>query len=163
MKKLMVLSAIPGSGKSTYASNYMKNHTDENCFIVSSDELRLEIGGAAQNFEHEELVWKTYFERIEEYAKKYDKVTVFADSTNIINVHRRQAGQVPGFDYRVLLVFKKDVDIIEKSNRKREPGRVVPDYAMERMFKRWEEVDEETKKVFDEVIYINGWFDKSKI
>ena len=41
MKTLMILSAIPASGKSTWAAKYQATHP--NTYIVSSDQIRMEV------------------------------------------------------------------------------------------------------------------------
>ena len=68
MKTFILLAAVAGCGKSTWANNFKKDHP--NTFIVSSDELRKELGGDYQNFDHEKEVWELFFSRIEGYAKE---------------------------------------------------------------------------------------------
>ncbi|MFA5422183.1 MAG: AAA family ATPase, partial [Bacilli bacterium] len=57
-KKLIVLSGIPGSGKSTYAHEYAFKHGD--VAIVASDQIRLELFGRADDFSNEDSVWKRF-------------------------------------------------------------------------------------------------------
>ena len=69
MRRLIVLSAIAGSGKSRWAHLYQENN--ENVFIVSSDEIRKELSGVYNDPSYEEEVWKIYHDRINEIPKHF--------------------------------------------------------------------------------------------
>ena len=163
MKHLIALSAIAASGKSTWAKSYKLNHKDENVFIVSSDEIRKELTGVYQNLNYEKEVWEIYFKRIDILRDANKDCTIICDSTNIINAHRKILGNLPGFDKKTLVVISKDLPVILERNRSRDRAKYVPEFAIKEMWEQWEKVDEETAKLFDEVIYVNGWFDKDKI
>ena len=75
MRKMILLSAVPGAGKSTWAENYRRLNSDERVFIVSSDEIRKELGGSYQYFKEEAKVWSLFLERTNNYAKEYEDVT----------------------------------------------------------------------------------------
>ena len=49
MKTFILLSAVPGAGKSTWALQYKKTHP--HVFIVSSDDIRKELTGVYQNWD----------------------------------------------------------------------------------------------------------------
>ena len=163
MKKIICLSAIAGSGKTTYAKHYKINHIDENVFIVSSDDIRLELTGKYDNLDHEPEVWDLYYKRINEFRDKNENCTVIADCTNIYNKWRSQIAEIPGFDKRVLVILTKPLDMVLQNNRDRDPAKFVPEYAIISMYERWEMPDEETKKKYDEIIHLDGWFDKFAI
>lgn len=163
MKTLIAMTAIAGAGKSTYAKHYKMNHVDENVFIVSSDAIRKELTGVYNNLNFEDQVWEIYFKRINEIRDANDNCVIIADSTNIYNKFRKQLGIIPGFDVKKLVVITKDLDLCLKKNRERNPEKFVPEDAIKSMYQRWEKVDEETAALFDEVIYLDGWFDKFKI
>ena len=163
MKHLIALSAIAASGKSTWAKHYKINHKDENVFIVSSDEIRKELTGVYQNLNYEKEVWEIYFKRIDILRDSNKDCTIICDSTNIINEHRKILGNLPGFDKKSLVVISKELPVILERNRKRDSAKYVPEFAIKEMWEKWEKVDEETAKLFDEVIYVNGWFDKEAI
>ena len=163
MKKIICLSAIAGSGKTTYAKHYKLNHTDENVFIVSSDDIRLELTGKYDNLDHEPEVWDLYYKRINKFRDENDNVTVIADCTNIYNKWRSQIAEIPGFDKRVLVILTKPLEMALKNNRERDPAKFVPEYAIISMYERWEMPDEETKQKYDEIIHLDGWFDKYAI
>ena len=156
------MKAAAGSGKSTWAEQYRLTH--KNVFIVSSDAIRKELGGAYQNFEHEAEVWPKFYADIEKYRDMYDDVTVIADSTNIINKFRITYGKnLTGFDKKILVVIKKDKEQVLKTNHLRNENRVVPDEAVARMFEIWEEPNEECLSYYDEYILIDKWFDSPKV
>lgn len=158
MKTFILLSAIPGCGKSTWAEEYKLTH--KNVFIVSSDNLRLEIGGAIQNAEHEKEVWDRFRSDILKYRDFSDDVTVIADATNITNGHRKAFGEhAQGFDRKILMVFKKSKEEIYKGNKARGGDRIVPEFAIDNMIQRWEDVSEEVKAIFDDVIVIEKRFE----
>lgn len=163
MKKLIALSAIAGAGKSTYAKHYKINHKDENVFIVSSDEIRKELTGVYSNLDYEKEVWEIYFRKINIIRDSNDDVTIIADSTNILNKFRKILGKIEGFDNKQLVIITKDLPLILKRNRERDRAKYVPEFAIKRMWETWEEVDDETASLFNEVVRIDGWFDKDKI
>ena len=88
MKTLIILSAMPGSGKSTWAKKYSEEHP--HTLIVSSDEIRFELTGQSQDFSKQKEVWELFSLRIHEYAKKYDDVTVILDALNDLNCLREK-------------------------------------------------------------------------
>ena len=60
--RLIVLSGVPGSGKSTYCQAYKELYEVNNIKvnIVSSDEIRMELFGRYDSFESEKLVWEIF-------------------------------------------------------------------------------------------------------
>lgn len=157
MKTFILLSAIPGSGKSTWAEQYRLTH--ENVFVVSSDAIRKELTGEFKNLTHEKEVWEKFSEYINKYRDQENDVTVIADSTNILNKFRIFYGQnVVGFDKKILVVIKKNIDQTLKTNHLRSESRIIPDNVIENMFEAWEEPDDNCLSYFDEYIVVNKWF-----
>ena len=106
MKKMILLSAVPGAGKSTWAENYKNSNPEENVFIVASDEIRKELGGSYQYFKEEARVWQLFLDRANDFAKQYEDVTVILDSTNLTNKFRQMYFEkTPDFDKHVLVYF----------------------------------------------------------
>lgn len=162
MRTLIVLSALPGCGKSTWSEQYRLTH--KHVKIVSSDGIRKELTGQYQDLTHEKEVWDLYYKRINEYLTENENITVIADSTNITNNFRLICLQMcPHFDHSVLVVIKKDLPQIYKQNHVRSEAKFVPEKAIESMWNRWEDVNDEVKKTFDEYIEINKWFESPKV
>ena len=162
MKTFILLSAVAGSGKSTWAEQYRLTH--KNVFVVSSDTLRKEITGEFSNLSHDKEMWERFSKDIEKYRDASEDVTVIADSTNILNKFRIFYGKtVTGFDKKILVVIKKNIETTLETNKLRSEDRIIPDKVIESMFDSWEEPDEETLSYFDEYIVINKWFSSSKV
>ena len=156
MRTLILLSAVPGSGKSTWAKKYQAAR--EHTFIVSSDDIREELFGKAQDFRDEGLVWKTFQDRLNQYGAMYEDSTVIADATNLQNKYRKMYfDATPGFDKHILVIFDIPFDIAKKQNKMRSKERVVPEYAMDKLIAEWEDVSEEVKNLYDEVVYIRNF------
>ena len=159
VRTLIVLSAIPGSGKSTWARKYQLEH--ENTFIVSSDEIRLEFFGAVNDFRNEKRVWDAFLNRINDYAETRRDVTVIADATNLQNKYRRMYAELtPKFEKHVLLRFDVPYDICLLQNQMREKQRIVPKDAMEKLLGEMEEPDAATLAFYNEYRIIRNFISK---
>lgn len=162
MKTFILLSALPGAGKSTWAEQYRLTH--KNVHVVSSDRIRLELTGEVQNFTKEKEVWAKFMNDILFYRDYSDDVTVIADSTAINNNYRLiYARGVTGFDKMVLLIIKKPIEIILRQNKMRVKDLIVPENIILNMKDSWEEPSEEVVSYFDEYLQIFKWFDSSKV
>jgi len=151
---MILLSGIPGSGKSTWAKNYIKTHP--NAHIVSSDELRLELWGKVNDFRDEKTVWETFLNRINDYAKAEENTIVIADATNLQNKYRQMYHDLtPGFDYHTLVLFKIPFDKCERQNKMRSPDRIVPDYAMKKLEAEYEAPTSDIIDLYDQYIEVH--------
>ena len=150
MKTLIILSAMPGSGKSTWAKKYKEEHP--NTFIVSSDEIRYEITGQKQDFSRQSEVWALFSSRIHEYANKGDDVTVILDALNDLNILRTKYVQEnPEFDRYELVLFPRTVEQIKYYNKQRDFTSIVPDEQLEVLMAKWEEPSQEAINLFNKV------------
>ena len=120
----------PGSGKSTYA----KKKIDEGCIVVSSDAIRKELYGSEDDQNHNGEVFNEMFYRT--------KIGLLAgahlvyDATNLSRKRRiNLLKQLPHCEKRAT-VFAVPFEICCERNNSRE--RVVPQHAMERMFKSFQ-------------------------
>ena len=127
MKTLIMLSAIPASGKSTWAKNYQKTHSET--YIVSSDEIRMEIcGGDYHDQSKQNLVWQVFDQRIHECALKSENATVILDALNDVNVVRlKYLTTTPEFDKKILVLFPSTLEKSREYNSKRPEEVRVPD------------------------------------
>ena len=149
MKTLILCSAIPASGKSTWSRLYSQEH--ENVFIISSDEIRYEITGCYTDRSKMKEVWELFSERIHEYGK-IENCTVILDALNDTNeLRKKYVEENPEFDQYILVTFPGVVERSIRLNRERKDDKRVPDDAMEMLIKKFEEPTEEIKSLFDEV------------
>ena len=150
MKTLIILSAMPGSGKSTWANKYKEEHP--HTLIVSSDQIRYELTGTTQDFSKQKEVWELFSLRIHEYAKRYDDVTVILDALTDLNVLREKyVKENPEFDKYVLVLFPRTVEQIRYFNKQRKESSVVPDDQLELLINKWEEPSPQIISLFDEI------------
>jgi predicted kinase len=154
MRELLLLSALPGSGKSSWAKLYAKEH--KNVKIVSSDAIRIRLFGSQKNFSNEPLVWKTFLEDLQNLGQE-DDVTVIVDSTNLNNYYRTYyVKETPMYEKHTLVLFDVSYEDCLKQNLLRPKEMVVDPENMEELRAQWEEASEEAKSYFDEVIHVDA-------
>ena len=150
MKTLIVLSAMPGSGKSTWAQKYQEEHP--HTLIVSSDKIRYELTGSMQDFSKQKEVWDLFSFRIHEYANKYDDVTVILDALNDLNsLREKYVKENPEFDRYELVLFPRTLEQVRYFNKQRDGKLIVPDDELEMLINKWEQPSEEVIKLFNKV------------
>ena len=155
MKTLIMLSAVPAAGKSTWARKYQKEH--EHVYVLDSDEIRMELtGGVYQDRSKQKEVWELFEKRIHEYAKLHDEVTVILDALNDVNeVRYKYLSTTPEFDKKILVLFPSSLDKSQKYNGERPWPNKVPDDVLIRLVNKFEEPSKEVLDLVDEVITIN--------
>ena len=153
MKTLFVLSAPPGSGKSTWAKTYRDSHP--NTYIISSDDIRYELTGQMQDFSKQKEVWEIFSKRIHDYAKKEGNVTVILDALCDLNSLRiMYVKDSPEYDRYVLVLFPHTLEEMQKFNKMRDADHIVPDEALITLYKKFEEPSEEALNYYDEIIKV---------
>lgn len=149
MKTLILCTAIPASGKSTWSRLYKKEH--ENVFIVSSDEIRYELTGCYTDRSKQKEVWELFSKRIHEYGSEKDS-TVILDALNDRNYLREKyVKENPEFDKYVLVTFPGETERSIRLNEERHDDTKVPSDVMKTLIDTFEEPSEEIKSLFDEV------------
>lgn len=158
MKTLIILSAIPASGKSTWASRYQATHG--NTFIVSSDQIRMELtNGNFQDHSKQTEVWELFSKRIHEFGA-IENATVILDALNDLNLLREKyVKENPEFDKYILAYFPLNAERSRKYNSMRPESMQVPPAILETLIEKFEEPTEEIKDLFDEIWEIR-WKDK---
>ena len=144
-KKLIILSGIPGSGKSTYANEYVRNHPDS--FIVGSDQIRMDLFKRVDDFTKEDLVWAKFEGLIFEKAKTFS--TIIADSSATTNVRRLRWLNLfrETFDIIELVYFEVPFRVCLERNEKRHLS--IPYDDMLTMKESFEKPSKEVIKAFD--------------
>lgn len=153
MKTLIMLSAIPASGKTTWAKEYQQAHP--NTYIVSSDDIRMEVThGSYQDHTKQKEVWELFEKRIHEYGAIKD-ATVILDALNDVNVVRLKYLQnTPEFDKKILVLFPSNMEKSRFYNGQRKPNVRVPEPILEALVNKFEEPSQEVLDLVDEVIKI---------
>jgi predicted kinase len=135
---LYIAVGLPGSGKSTYAKNFIK---DKDIEYLSSDELRAVFGKSEEDQTVTPLVFGHIKRKVDEFLKDGKIVLVDATSVNrkersdYINSAKKYGAKV------VAIVFKMDRQGLIDRNKKRgeQGGRVVPDWVIDKMLAKFEE------------------------
>ena len=154
MKKIVILSGVPGSGKS-YFSKTIKEIKGTHVYIISSDNLRKEMTGSQRNLSKEKEMWKIFYELPKVYAYDNEALTIL-DATHIKSNYRLRVleSMKQYYDEVYLICFKLDKELVFKQNGEREYP--VPDYVLENFYNEFEDPSEEEKKLFDRVYIIEN-------
>ena len=146
-----MLSAIPASGKSTWAGKYQATH--RNVYIVSSDAIRMELtNGVYGDQSKQKQVWELFSKRIHEFAALNDDATVILDALNDTNeLRKKYVEENPEFDKYILVLFNGSAERSRYLNKQRPANMSVPEDVMTILINKFEEPTEEIKDLFDEI------------
>ncbi len=152
MSKLIVLSGVPGSGKSYFCKKLLENTTGH-IYIVSSDQLRKEVGGHQQNLDNEATIWDMFYKLPKVYSEDKEGIVVL-DSTNTLRKYRIDANIdfKNYFDEIDLVYFDIEKDILLKQNLEREFP--IPSEAIIYYFDTFERPNEIDEAFFDNIYII---------
>ena len=148
---LYITVGLPGSGKSTYVKNFIK---DKDIEYLSSDSLRAIYGKSEEDQTVTPLVFGHIKRKVDELLKDGKNVLVDATSVNrkersdYINTAKKYGAKV------VAIVFKMDRQGLIDRNKKRgeQGGRVVPDFVIDKMLNKFEEPS--YSEGIDVIIYV---------
>ena len=138
MSTLYITVGLPGSGKSTYVKNFIK---DKEIEYLSSDSLRAVYGKSEEDQTVTPLVFGHIKRKVDEFLKDGKNVLVDATSVNrkersdYINTAKKYGARV------VAIVFKMDrLGLIERNKKRGEQGgREVPTFVIDKMLAKFEE------------------------
>lgn len=152
MAKLIVLSGVPGSGKSFFSDAFTK-FKGAHVYVVSSDHLRYEITGSQQNLYSDKLMWKMFYGFAKVYSMDPDGIVIL-DATNSICKYRVSIIEPfrKFFSEVDLVAFDLPYDVVKNQNRDRLYP--VPDEIWEDLYKKYEGPNEVDMQFFDKVIVI---------
>lgn len=145
MNKLVILSGVPGSGKS-YFSSSLKNKRNH-VYIVSSDNLRKQILGSQRDFTDETTVWKVLYELVKAYSFD-ERGVVVLDATNIYSDNRIELFHMFKKYYKeiYLVYFSIKTETLINQNEEREFP--VPLDVLEKFRRRYETPTEKEAELF---------------
>ena len=149
MNRLIVLSGVPGSGKS-YFSASLKKAVKKHVYIISSDELRLNILGNQQDLSEDELIWKIYYSLIEVYSVDKDAIVIL-DATHSKKIYRLDNIKPfkPLYDQVDLVCFRLDKELVLEQNKGRDNP--IPKDSLLRLIDQFEMPDEEERNFYNHV------------
>jgi predicted kinase len=134
--RFIILSGLPGSGKSTYAAQLAQEIEAE---IVCPDTLRKEVTGSESDMSRDGYIWGSLVEeRIKLIVLIHGKSVIF-DATQINQKSRKSityiAKQLKNIDLECHY-FEPDVKVAKFQNLKRD--RKVPENIIDNFAMRWE-------------------------
>ncbi len=152
MNKLIVLSGVPGSGKS-YFSKTIKKIKGSHVYVVSSDQLRKEITGSQSNLTAEELMWKVFYSLAKTYSLDKDGVVIL-DATHVSTKLRvdRNKPLKKLFDEVILVMWNIDKQTVSNQNLQREYP--IPPEALDKFFSIFELPTEKDYQFFDKILMV---------
>ena len=135
---LYITVGLPGSGKSTYVKNFIK---DKEIEYLSSDSLRAVYGKSEEDQTVTPLVFGHIKRKVDEFLK--DGKNVLVDATSVNRKERSDyIKTAKKYDAKVVaIVFKMDRQGLIDRNKKRgeQGGRVVSDFVIDKMLAKFEE------------------------
>ena len=152
MKRLVVLSGLPGSGKSTYAREREK----EGAFVISEDDVRESLFGSIRPYSMEPVFAKMYQEANSYFVNHKDGEAIL-DSAYLSDFERVIPLQkVKGFDRAELVIFLTPEAVCLERNANREENRRVPSSVMSFLAKSFKMPKKEVTSLYDEVYYLGA-------
>ena len=152
MNFLVVLSGVPGSGKS-YFSNALRENKERHVYVISSDQIRKDITGDQRDMSQDELVWKIFYSLVKTYSDDKNGIVIL-DATNAKKEYR--IGNIKPFkdlyDEIDLVCFQIDKELVLKQNKEREFP--IPEDALLKLIDAFEVPDDEEKAFFDHIDFI---------
>ena len=154
MNKLVILSGVPGSGKS-YFSKTIKKIKNAHVYVVSSDDLRALIGGSQSNLTNDKLMWKIFYGLAKVYAEDPDGVVVL-DATNVTSHLRVDYNRelAKSFNEVDLVMWNIPRSIVSNQNLQREYP--IPPEALDHFLEIFEMPTEKDKAFFDKIVVIEN-------
>lgn len=151
-----MLVGVSGSGKSTWAKNYIKDHP--NTEIISSDAIRLELFGDENSQIDNKKVFDVYYKRANDLL--YEGKDIILDSTNVSFKDRKRIFTDLKEAWVKAIVFNTPRE--ECIKRDQERGRSVGVGVIDKMISRF--VCPQYYEGFYRIEYINfNKFDESKM
>ena len=145
---LFMLVGLPGVGKSTF-----RKEAEGHCVVLSTDDLIEDIAQAEGKTYDE--VWEDNVKQAESAMRAAmkqafkDRANVIIDRTNLSKKKRRGLlMQVPVDYFKIALSFDLP-EPEEHARRLNRPGKVIPPFVMENMFKMFQEQPVELEEGWD--------------
>lgn len=152
MSKLIVLSGVPGSGKS-YFSKLLKKIKQKHVYIISSDELRSLVLNNQQDLSMDDLIWQLFYELPKVYSKDKESYVILDACHATRKIRFENIKPLTNFfDEVSLVMFKLDKDVVFNQNIERDFP--VSNKVLENFYNYFEDVGEEDKKLYKHIYVI---------
>lgn len=133
MSTMICLSGMPGSGKTTWATEFLKKHPD--FLYFSPDSYYERINGDECDRTDTFEIWMAMFRDIHIAEKNFNNVLI--DSDNLTYAQRNQWIEwFPYFDEHILLFLEEDYNTCFDRVSKRR--RTIPEIIMREKMYKWE-------------------------
>jgi len=135
MKTLILTIGVPGSGKSTWSKEFVKENPDY--IRICPDEIREELTGNINDQSKNYLVWEIARKRVIENLKKYN---VILDATNVNTKSRNKfiKGIEATIEYKIFNADKTEcVKRIQKDIKNNVNRSNVPIEVINRMYEEY--------------------------
>lgn len=149
MNRLIVLSGVPGSGKSYFSATF-KSLIKKHVYIISSDHLRASILGNQRDLSQDELIWKVFYSLVETYSIDKEGFVIL-DATQSKKTYRLDNLKPfkPLYDQIDLVCFKLDKETVIEQNINRENP--IPPQSLLKLIDEFEMPDDEERAFYDHV------------
>lgn len=143
MKKIWILSGLPGSGKSTWVKNRVKSEGD-NCssIIVSRDEIRFNLlKDNEEYFSKEDKVFSIFINTINKALENPSITEIFVDATHLNDKARNKVLNRLNTNFAneiVILIFDVPLETCIERNSKRTGRALVPTEVIVNMNKSFQ-------------------------
>jgi heterogeneous nuclear ribonucleoprotein U-like protein 1 len=158
LRTYIMLIGLPGSGKSTWASNYIAKNPEMDFRVVSSDDIIEEkalLEGLTYGASHKKNI-EFAVDEMERRFRRYIKygANIIHDQTNLSKKTRKKhLAKVKGYEKSaVLFMLEEKLWRQRFEKRKKETGKAIPEYIIKNMTKGFELPTE--KEGFDKVFSI---------
>ena len=154
MNKLIILSGVPGSGKS-YFCKTIKKLKNSHVYVVSSDELRREITGSQSDLSEEKLMWKLFYSLAKTFSLDPDGIVIL-DATHTSSYLRVDKNKELKklFEKVYLVMWNIDKEVVSNQNLQREFP--IPPQVLDEFFSIFELPNEKDREFFDKIIMIDS-------
>lgn len=152
MAKLIIMSGVPGSGKSSYVEN---NKWSGPVVVLSTDNIRKTLTGDASCLDKDEIVWRYIYAIL---AKPHVNATYIVDATNLVSKRRNSYLKYKNNFESVELIYMH-VDVKTAIERNMNRDRKVPENVIRDMIEMAESNADFNKLIldgYDKITIINN-------
>jgi len=154
MKKLILMSGLPSSGRTSYIDTFK----DDRTFVVETKELRKELTGSYESTYSEPIIIDSACDKCIEALNSGNYDTVVIDSSTLknqrrIQIYRRMAKYI---DIANLVIVDCDPAICIKRDKQKVNYLQRGSVHILESFRKFEEPNDAVGIIYDQIIRIDG-------